>query len=211
MTPDTKPRSISQLLEEFAHGLDVADVPMSRILDAFHERGFGFILLILALPMALPVPVPPGVNVLLATPLLLLTAQQMLGRRTIWLPASIKAKTIKAASLQTIIAKSLPWMRRLEFFSRPRLGFITQGMFSHLIGAAGLIMALAICVPFPLTNTVPSLGIALMALGVIMRDGLAVLAGMAIGFLWVGLLTWAFVTYGYEGFVIIKDAIKSFL
>jgi hypothetical protein len=49
-------------------------------------------------------------------------------------------------------------------------------------------MALMVCVPLPLTNTVPSLGIACMAIGVVMRDGLAVIAGAIIGLVWIFLL-----------------------
>jgi hypothetical protein len=120
--------------------------------------------------------------------LIVLTVQQLYGRRTIWLPQGLRRKTISAGSLKNTLAKAEPWIGKIEWFIRPRLGFITQGVFSHLIGFCGLLMALAICVPIPLTNTVPSLGIALMAIGVLMRDGMAVLVGMLVGLSWISLL-----------------------
>ncbi len=187
-SPATDPRPLSALLTDFQASLGGERVTLADVLEAFHERGFGVVLFILALPMALPVPVPPGINILLASPLILLTAQQAIGRHTIWLPESLKRRSISASGLRKTLDHAVPWTRRLEWLVRPRLGMITQGMFSHLIGFCGLLMALAICVPLPLTNTVPSLGIALMALGVVMRDGLAVLAGAAIGLLWIALL-----------------------
>ena len=187
------PRSLSQLLTDFSADLKenysgATTISLSEIIAAFHERGFGVILFIFALPMALPLPVPPGINVLLATPLILLTAQQLIGRRDIWLPQKIRRKGLPAKGLIKMLDKSVPWIAKIEVLIRPRLGFLTQGLFSHLIGLCGLIMALTVCIPLPLTNTVPSMGIACMAIGVVMRDGLAVLAGIVIGLCWIALL-----------------------
>ena len=75
----------------------------------------------------------------------------------------------------------MPYVKKIEWFLKPRLGAVTQGVFSNFIGLAGLIMALSVTIPLPLTNTVPSFGIAVMALGVIMRDGLAVIMGAVVG------------------------------
>lgn len=187
-------RSLSELLSDYCtslkadSGFENRRVKIDDILEAFHERGFGMILFIFALPMALPLPVPPGVNILLASPLILLTAQQALGFKEIWLPQRIRQKTLSAKSLIKMFDKAVPFVEKIELLARPRLGFLTQGLTSNLIGLAGLIMALTICIPLPLTNTVPSLGIACMAVGVLMRDGLAVLAGAIIGLLWISLL-----------------------
>ena len=57
----------------------------------------------------------------------------------------------------------------------------------------------------------PSFGIALMAVGVLMRDGLAVIIGAIIGSLWVAMLAGAVVFLGTEGIDVVKDFIKSLL
>lgn len=202
-------RPISLVLEDIRSQFNADTMTVDDVLSAFHERGFGFILLIFALPMALPIPVPPGVNVIMAAPLILLTAQQAIGRHTIWLPQRTRRKSIETSSFHKMIAGCIPWLRRLEYVIRPRLGFMTQGLFSNLIGIFGLLMALAILVPIPLTNSVPSLGIAIMAIGVIMRDGLAVLAGATIGLLWIALLTAALLFFGTEGIDLLKETVKS--
>ena len=203
--------SISDIFKKIDAQMSGDNVSIANLLEAVHERGFGLILLILAVPMALPIPVPPGINILLASPLILLTAQQAMGRRTIWLPKWMLNKTIKRSKMSAIIKALLPWSARIERFIKPRLEFVTLGVFSHLIGVFGLVMALAICVPLPLTNTVPSLGIALMAVGVIMRDGLAVIIGAVIGILWVCMLAMALIFLGTEGITIAKEAIKGYL
>lgn len=183
------PRSLSSLLQELdVHLQTMEAVCLSDILDAFHERGFGVFLFFLALPMGLPIPVPPGVNVLLAMPLILLTAQQAYGAKRPWFPKKMRYKSLSAARLRMMIGAAIPLIHKVEYLLRPRLAWVTHGVCSYVIGVAGLLMALSICVPLPLTNTVPSFGIALMAAGVLMRDGLAVLIGMITGLAWVAVL-----------------------
>lgn len=203
-------RSITALLQGFAQDLDKDRVCVGDILEAFHERGFGAVLFILALPAAVPLP-GLGINVIIALPLLFLTAQQMVGRHTIWLPEKTKSKSIKTESIRSMIATLQPWLERLEFFVRPRLGWMTQGIFSNLIGLFGFIMAVSVTIPLPLTNTVPSMGIALMALGVFMRDGLAVIAGAMVGLLWIIMMITVIMMFGTEGIDLIKDTIKAYL
>lgn len=203
-------RAISDVLVDLESSLPPERVSIANLLEAFHERGFGFLLLIFAVPMALPIPVPPGINVLLASPLILLTGQQALGRRTIWLPETMKKRSIKTSKLRAIIKASVPWFKRLEKIVRPRMKFVTEGMFSNLIGVFGFIMALSVCIPLPLTNTVPSLGIALMSVGVISRDGLTVLAGALIGMLWVTALCAIVIFLGTEGIDFMKEMIKGY-
>ena len=202
-------RTITQLLDDLKSSVNEQSVKFGEILEAFHERGFGFFLFFFALPMALPLPVPPGINVLLASPLLLLTAQQAMGRKTIWMPDAVKNRSLSKGKLDKIIETANPSLNRIQVLVRPRLGFITQGFFSNIIGLLGFIMALAVCVPIPLTNTVPSFGIALMAIGVLMRDGLAVLVGALIGSAWVAMLVTVTVIFGMEGVEIAKSFIKS--
>ena len=204
------PRPISQVLTDLQNTLPKEKICTFDLLEALHERGFGFLLFIFALPAAIPLP-GLGVNLIVAAPLLFFTAQQAMGRHTIWIPEKIKYKSVSRDGFEKMVNAALPFITKLEILVRPRLGFITQGVFSNLIGLAGVIMALSICVPLPLTNTVPAMGIALMAVGVIMRDGLAVIGGMIIGLVWVAMLTYVLVFLGTEGLDLVKETIKSFL
>lgn len=179
--------TLTELLTEIKDGIRGETVTIGQLLEDFHERGFGFFLFLFSFPAALPLPAI-GINVILALPLILLTSQQAIGKEKVWMPESIRKKEISRQKLENLIEKASPWIKKLEFFVRPRLGFITKGKASNVIGAMGVIMALSVCVPIPLTNTVPSFGIAAMATGVLMGDGLAVLAGAATGITWVCLL-----------------------
>lgn len=206
----TETRTLSDLLTDLQSHNIGDKISVSALLEAFHERGFGFFLFLIALPAALPIPAI-GLNTLIALPLLLLTAQQFLGRHTIWVPTKWRSKTISKEKIDSFITKATPWVKRLETLSKPRLGFITQGISSNLIGLMGFIMALAVAIPFPLTNTVPSMGIAGMAIGVLMRDGLAVISGAIIGLAWVLMLVILFLYFGAETVDIVKDFFKSLI
>tara|TARA_B100001179_G_C18404546_1_gene323198 strand:- start:325 stop:489 length:165 start_codon:yes stop_codon:yes gene_type:complete len=50
-----------------------------------------------------------------------------------------------------------------------------------------------------------------MAIGVIMRDGIAVLAGMILGLVWIFLLSYVTFVYGIDGIILVKEIIKSAL
>lgn len=203
-------RTLSELLEDLKSHINGESISLKALLAAFHERGFGFFLFLFSLPGALPVPAF-GINAIIALPLLLLTAQQAVGRHTIWLPEKWQSKTVAKTTVEGFIVSATPWIKRLEFFIRPRLNFMTQGHISKLIGVLGFIMALAVSIPLPLTNTVPSFGIAMMAIGVLMRDGLAVIGGALVGTLWVILLVGFVLIYGPEGFDMVKDFIKGLI
>ncbi len=207
-------RPISSVLKVFCDELSGAkgsmvSISVGDILYSLHERGFGIVLLFLSLPMALPVPVPPVLNVILALPLLFLTLQQMLGVHNVWLPKIICSKEIEIASVISVVDRIIPFLVKLELLTKPRLVFLTGALVQKMTGLFGTIMALSVCIPLPLTNTVPSLSIAIMALGVLMHDGLAVAAGAVIGSLWVAILIYVVLTFGPEGIDVVKDAIKS--
>ena len=207
---EAEPRTLSQLLNDLTGHIDGDQVSVKTILEAFQERGFGFFLFLIALPAALPIPAL-GISTIIALPLMILTFQQAIGRHTVWIPSFLKAKTVSRKRVEGFIKTASPWIKRLEFFTKPRLSFITQGVFSILIGIAGFIMSMAVAIPLPLTNTIPAFGIAVMAIGVLMRDGLAVLVGMMIGTLWVALLAGVTIFLGAEAIDLVKGIIKGFL
>lgn len=208
---ETSIRPLSVLLNDLKEGLPQGDVPLAHILEAFHERGFGVLLFVLAFPMALPVPKPPGVTFILGIPLLLLTAQQSIGRQTVWLPEKILRRTIGHDRLVTLIEKVIPWVLKIERFVQPRMGWATRGLFSRLSGLAGVIMSTAIFLPFPGFNTVPSMSLCLLAIGDVMRDGLAVMIGSILGVAWIFFLAFLIAFVGIEGIHLLKTEIMSFL
>lgn len=190
------PRHINDILDEIKSSISLKNSEIGLLIDVLHERGFGILIFLFAMPMAIPLPVPPGINLVFSVPLLFLTFQQIYGAKKPWLPEKIRQKSINPDKLNKMIDGATPWTNRLSIFIRPRLGFITHGHISNIVGVFGFLFALCVCIPIPMTNTVPSFAILLMALGVLLRDGLAIIGGMIIGSVWITLLA----TLGISGF-----------
>lgn len=193
-------RTLSDVLADLKGILQGDQISMSALLEALHERGFGIALLLFSLPVCLPIPKPPGLSTLFGVPLFLLTIQQALGRHTLWMPRFVLRQSISRAKLEKMIDLSLPAVRKVEILIKPRLEWITQGYFSHMIGALGAMMSAFISLPLPGSNMVPAIGIALMSSGVMMRDGLTVILGAVIGTVWVFGLGSLYLFFGLEGF-----------
>jgi hypothetical protein len=196
--------------EAFCKDQVKSSLKIGEIIDDFKEQGYSILLFLFALPAALPLP-GIGINIIIALPLLILTVQQAIGKQDLWFPKRMREKEISCKRFTGFLEKAIPYVEKVEIFSKPRLHFMTHGFSKRIIGLCGVIMALSICVPLPFTNTVPSFGIALMALGVLMRDGLAVLGGALIGVLWVTAISYMIFFFGTDGIDIMKDWIKSWI
>lgn len=202
------PRNLSALLTELIQSSEEQGerTSLAFIIEAFHERGFGVLLFFLALPAALPIPAL-GINMIIALPILLLTIQQAIGRHKVWLPESLMRRSFKTSHLQGFLKKAIPFVLKIEEITSARFAFLTRGLFSRLIGIFGIVFAASITLPVPLTNTVPSMAICLMSVGVIMRDGLFVLGGMILGTAWVGMLVILTLLFGAAATGILHDQI----
>ena len=200
--------ALSQTLDDFSNSLTANQITLHALLEHFRDRSLAFFLFLFALPAAIPLP-GLGINLIIAAPLILLTLQQVMLREHIWLPKALHDKPISKARINTLTRQAVPWIKRLEILSKPRLSSVAS--LSPLIGLCGFIMALSVTIPLPLTNTVPSMGIAIMALGTMTRDGLAVIAGMLLGLGWIALLSYTVIFLGTEGVDLLKETITSFL
>ncbi|MFQ3678630.1 MAG: exopolysaccharide biosynthesis protein, partial [Fimbriimonadaceae bacterium] len=73
------------------------------------------------------------------------------------------------------------WAEFFERFLRPRMRWVySPGVFRWFLGPVILLAATAMFLPFPGTNSVPSLAILLIALGLLEEDGVFGLVGALI-------------------------------
>ena len=157
---------------------------LREIRDRLDERAFGLMILILAIPCL--VPALYGVPQIVGIPILLLAGQMLVGRPEPWLPEAALKRTVSKAMLDRMAdfaVKRMGWFERL---SRPRLRLFAEG-WAERAAAAFMILATATIV-LPMTNTVPSVALALMAVGLIQRDGLFVAGGAAVAVGWASAL-----------------------
>lgn len=174
-------RASSEILEEAVENYSSDNVTIEEVFYSLHERGFGLLLMILVLPNCIPIPVPPGVSTILSLPLLFLSVQMIWGHDSPWLPKWLRKKTLRRSFLANLIAKASPKLKKVEKILRPRLSFASSETGEKVIGLFAFSFALSIAVPLPLTNFLPGIGILVMSLGLLSRDGIVILIGAFIG------------------------------
>jgi hypothetical protein len=171
-------------------------VTLLDILELAGERTFGFLFVLLALPSALPVPAP-GYSVPFGITILLLSIQLIMGRKRPWLPERIKKQSIPLKQFQGFLEKGLPWLRRIEGISRPRLSYVCSSLTGRtVIGLAISLMAVSMLIPIPLTNTLPAIGIFVTGFGLLDDDGAISLAGLTLCLMGLALTT-SILAFGY--------------
>lgn len=153
---------------------------LAEILDLAGERIFGFLFVVLALPSALPVPAP-GYSVPFGVLLLVLAIQLIIGSKTPWLPHRMAKHPIKLALAQKFIKAGIPWLRRIEAITRPRLTYICTTLPGRVVlGTFISLMAISMMIPIPGTNTLPAMGIFVTGFGLQEDDGAISLAGLVL-------------------------------
>lgn len=167
---------LSVVLFELAHDTGRERVSIGDLLGALGDRAIGALMFIFAVPNVLPV--PPGVSTILGTPLIFLSAQLMLGMRP-WLPAVVTRRSFSREDFATLVRRVVPWLTRAEKLLRPRLASLARPPMENGVGLVCLLLACVLVLPIPLGNTLPALAISLLALGVLERDGLWILGGIA--------------------------------
>lgn len=162
---------------------------LAGLIDVFGEKSFAIIFLLLMLLPALPLPTA-GISHLLEIITMLLALELIVGRTTIWLPDRWKKVNVK----QLVGGKSLPFIMRrlrwLEKYTRPRLQpWFHYPFFTRGIGIAVFCFALAafLAPPFSGLDTVPSMGVVVLSLGLLTRDGFFLIFGGMLGLLGIAL------------------------
>ena len=152
-------------------------IAIAELLDGFGDRSFGAVMLLLALPNL--VPLPPGASTIFGLPLILVAGQLALGGRTVWLPQSIRRRSIATSVFSKIVNATRPPLRRAERLLTPRLSFMLAPLVVRLVGVACVVLAILIALPIPLANFLSGLAVAAFALGLLRHDGVAILFGWA--------------------------------
>lgn len=168
---------ISRLLIELAEAWPAERVTLGDLILAFGDRSYGLLILLLSIPNLIPILIP-GWAQIFGVPLTIITWQMMRGHPVPRLPAALSHRSISRADLLLFATKAEPWLKRVERFVRPREGWLTGPGGDRLIGILSLYVAAMVMLPGPGTNAPPSFGAAIMAVGLLERDGRTIAIGM---------------------------------
>ena len=156
---------------------------MGDLVDTFGPRSFAILFVVL---MALPaLPLPTGaISHVLEIVTMLLALELMVGRREVWIPERFEHKELKGLSGPKFSNALLKRIRWFEKFSRPRMAGLLENRVTNMaFGAAvfGLALTAFLAPPFSGLDTLPSLGVVIGGLGVLLGDIVVAGAGLAIG------------------------------
>ncbi len=182
MTSGGEPQD-NLLSEQLERTLHAPQVTIGSLADVLDERGFAIVLLILMIPAALPIPTG-GVTHVLEVFAGLIALQMVVGRQELWIPRRLARKELGETLTDKAAPKMLRFIRWFERHARPRLPRLLDHRATvMLIGVVILVFVVGAFVapPFSGLDTLPSLGVVIVCLGLVFSDALIVVAGLVIG------------------------------
>ena len=156
---------------------------LGTLSDAFAEKSFAVTILLLMFVPALPLPTG-GISHVFEVITVVIGAEMLLGRRTIWLPERWQRRELGPTTTDKGVPFMIRWIRRVERFSRPRGAWLFgQAWMLRLLGLLmmGLAVAAALAPPFSGLDTLPSLGAVAVVLSIILEDVVVLAIGIGIG------------------------------
>lgn len=177
---DRRAASLGEQLTTIIGNLPEDQLTLGELLAVFGDEGLLLLTMLLTLVFLIPVSIP-GVSTVFGAAILLVGVSRLSGR-PLWLPAKLMNKALPARKLRPGLSAGMVWVQRLERISRPhRLRWFVEGRAQDLLNNLGFILAaLLLMAPFgfvPFSNTLPALALLFYAVGLIQRDGGAVLLG----------------------------------
>ncbi len=143
------------------------------------DRSLPLTILVFGLFGAVPSPgLPTGL--LFGSLVVILTMQMMFGATAPALPRFLRRRHVPRRALDAVLRRAVPTLRRLERLFRPRLPALSRGPFAVLSGLLLVTMGVLLTLPIPFGNSAPGLSIVALSLGLVMRDGIGILAGWAV-------------------------------
>lgn len=177
--PDTwldGPRpTLSGALTRLAEEWTEPQISVAQILAALGDRGLIGLLLILA--MVNVIPNLPGTSAVLGLPMLYLSWQMMQGQMP-WLPQFLAGRSFDIGRFRVLVSRATPYLNRIERLLRPRLPFFSSPVAMKVLGGLCLVLSAVLILPIPLGNLLSAAAIAIIALGLLERDGIWLLGGV---------------------------------
>lgn len=167
-------RRFSDVLEDIGHNPN-PKLKLEELVAAFGERGFGAMILILSLLALLPW--PPGGKAVFALPIILMSLELAFQRDAIWLPQWALNASISRPAYRAGVSRIMKAVRYVENLTRPRIPFLTGNVADTITGLICVVLAVIMAAPIPFGDMLPGVALVFFALGMMQRDGVAILFG----------------------------------
>ena len=176
----TEPVTLGDELEAWLKG--DREKTLGSLVQAFGDKSFAILFVFLLGVPALPVPTGGATHVLIVIAILI-ALELIAGRHEVWLPDRWKRLSLAGDKWQRFLTSLTKFVRRLERFSRPRLTFLLRHRLADIVFGLLVIggsIAAFVAPPFTGLDTLPALGVVLLALAMLFEDALVALAGLVV-------------------------------
>lgn len=169
--------SIVQRLREAAATLPAERVSMQTLAQAHGPAAHGTWLLLMAVPCLLPV---PGVGTVLGLGMAALAAAMWRGQSSACLPRRVAELELSRPWAQRVLGMLASAYCVAGRFAKARLSHLASAEGRSWTAAAIGLMAFIVVMPIPFGNVLPALALMLIGLGLVFRDGVAIVLGLAL-------------------------------
>lgn len=175
-------RKLSDELHALAEEFRERTVTLKEVMATLGGRASGLMIVILGLPFCSPISIP-GLSVPFGAVILVLGTCYVMGRPP-WLPRRLLAVELPAKFFRAVLEGASKFIGWIERRLHPRWAWVTGStaiMRVHgvLVCAGGALLLLPLG-GIPFTNTLPALVVVIGTLGMMERDGVAVVAAYGI-------------------------------
>jgi hypothetical protein len=162
-------------LRETAAALPSERVSMQTLAQAHGQAAHGTLLLLMAALCLLPV---PGVGTVLGLGLVALAIAMWRGHSSASLPRRVAELELSRHWAQRVLGLLASAYSTAGRFAKARLLHLASADKQSWTAAAIGVMAVIVVLPIPFGNVLPALAMMLIGLGLVFRDGVAVLLGL---------------------------------
>lgn len=172
--------SLTEFLDDLVEEGEDGSLEFGSLIERFETRGFGPVLMVPALVCLLPTGGIPTVPTICGATIVLLSLQQVFGKRHPWVPRRIRELEMPSKGVKAWADWARPKVAKLDRIFGPRWTQLSKPPVDRAIALVSALVGFSM-IPLeiiPWASSVPALAILLAALGLATRDGALILLSL---------------------------------
>ena len=157
-------------------------VDAARILEEFGQAAVAAVMILPALLVASPLSAIPLFSSVCGLCIALVAVQGALGRDHLWLPGFLRRRTLPQEKTRKATGPMYRIAGWLDYLTDPRLSLVVRGPMKRMLYL--VCAAAALCIPVlelvPMASTTIGFAVVFIGVGLLARDGLFALGGLAV-------------------------------
>lgn len=156
------------------------NINLDEVFSVLKHRGFGLLFIFFGIIGVLAL---PPLSAIAAIPLITLSYQFFRDFDTPSFPRFIQEKEFERSSFRVAIEKAIKFAVKIEKYIKPRYPVFFLPLSERIIGFLMVLFCCSIIIPLPMTNFLPSVAIIFIGFGMMEKDGVMTMIGLALGVL----------------------------